>query len=261
MDPNDIFNKDFGSTQEQQYQNNNKTIPELEKELTDKYHFKSMKDTKELYYYDNSRGIYLKGGEWLIEQACVNYFPQITTKDVTDTKNRIIWANYVDRSDFDSKIDWLCCKNVMVNLVTGEVKPHSPEFMATVQIPHDYLYNTPCVPAPARILQFFHQVMAYDDVETVLDFIAYCLWRELRFHKLLLFNGSVPVTATLTNALDYVKHVGFPMKRRTSYRHKKKIEDMKLKRMRFIAKVAYEEQHLERVDRMELIENQMWINY
>ena len=150
-----------------------------------------MKDTKELYYYDNSRGIYLKGGEWLIEQECVRYDPQIKTKDVTDTKNRIIWANYVDRSDFDSKIEWLCCKNVMVNLRTGEAKPHSPEFMATVQIPHDYLYyKTPCVPAPARIMQFFHQVMAYDDVETVLDFIAYCLWRELRFHKLLLFNGS-----------------------------------------------------------------------
>ena len=26
-------------------------------------------------------------------------------------------------------------------------------------------------------------------------------------------------------------------------------------------RVAYEEQHLERVDRMELIESQMWINY
>ena len=36
---------------------------------------------------------------------------------------------------------------------------------------------------------------------------------------------------------------------------------MKLERLQFIAKVAYEEQHLERVDRMELIENQMWINY
>ena len=36
---------------------------------------------------------------------------------------------------------------------------------------------------------------------------------------------------------------------------------MKLERMRFIAKVAYEEQHLERLDRMELIENQMWTNY
>ena len=72
MDLNDIFNKDFGSTQhkEQEDQNydNNKT---LEQELTERYHFKSMKDTKEIYYYDDSRGIYLKGGEWLIEQECV----------------------------------------------------------------------------------------------------------------------------------------------------------------------------------------------
>ena len=36
---------------------------------------------------------------------------------------------------------------------------------------------------------------------------------------------------------------------------------MKLERLHFIAKVAFEEQHLEWVDRMELIENQMWINY
>ena len=72
---------------------------------------------------------------------------------------------------------------------------------------------------------------------------------------------TVTMRLDLTNSLDYLKHVGFPMKRRTYYRHKKKIEDMKLERMRFIARVAYEEQHLDRVDRMELIESQMWINY
>jgi hypothetical protein len=65
----------------------------------------------------------------------------------------------------------------------------------------------------------------------------------------------------LQHVLDYVKHAGFPMGRRTYYRHKKKIQEMKIERMHFIAKIAYEEQHLERVDRMELIENQMWINY
>ena len=53
---------------------------------------------------------------------------------------------------------------------------------------------------------------------------------------------TITMRLDLTNALDYVKHVGFPMKRRTYYRHKKKIEDMKLERMRFIARVAYEEQ-------------------
>ena len=72
---------------------------------------------------------------------------------------------------------------------------------------------------------------------------------------------TITMRLDLANALDYLKHVGFPMGKRTYYRHKKKIEDMKLERMRFIARVAYEEQHLDRVDRMELIESQMWINY
>jgi putative DNA primase/helicase len=40
-----------------------------------------------------------------------------------------------------------------------------------------------------KILKFMHEVMADDDVETVLDFIAYCLWRGFPFHKLLLFVG------------------------------------------------------------------------
>ena len=72
---------------------------------------------------------------------------------------------------------------------------------------------------------------------------------------------TITMRLDFTTALDYVKHCGFPMKVRTYYRHKKKIQDMKLERLHFIAKVAYEEQHLERVDRMELIEHQMWINY
>ena len=34
------------------------------------------------------------------------------------------------------------------------------------------------------------QVVAAEDVETILDFMAYCLWRDFPFHKYLLFNGS-----------------------------------------------------------------------
>ncbi|MGA7369818.1 MAG: DUF5906 domain-containing protein [Nitrososphaeraceae archaeon] len=40
------------------------------------------------------------------------------------------------------------------------------------------------------IMRFMHEVMAPEDVETVLDFIAYCLWRGFPFHRYLLFNGS-----------------------------------------------------------------------
>jgi len=159
------------------------TRDEFEAELIKKYHFKATKETEDLYYYDDSQGIFVKGGEWMIKRESLKYNPGITTSTA-----HIIWGNYIDRSEFDSKIEWLCCKNVMVNLRTGETKSHSPNFMATVRIPHTYpLFSH--VSAP-KIMQFFNQVMKPEDVETLLDFMAYCLWREFPYHRWLLFNGS-----------------------------------------------------------------------
>lgn len=169
----------------------NLTRDQFEKELIKKYRFKSLKDTKEIYYYDAKNGIYRNGADWLIEQECVKFDPEVKTNNENDIKNRIIWANYIDRTEFDPDIEWLCCENVMANLLTGEVKDHSPDFMATVQIPHVYLHRTPYIPRPEKILKFLHEVMASaDDVEMFLDFLAYCLWRDFPFHRFLLFNGS-----------------------------------------------------------------------
>jgi putative DNA primase/helicase len=183
-DTEDLFNK-INEVDE-------KPQPEtFEKQLTKKYHFKSMKDTGEIYYYEAGMGIYRKDGQWLIEQEWVKYHPEERTTNVIDIKNRIIWANYTDRTAFDPKIEWLCCANVMVNLKTGEVKDHSPDFMATVRIPHVYLHRTPHLPLPYKILKFLYEVVASDeDVETILDFMAYCLWRGFPFHRWLLLNGS-----------------------------------------------------------------------
>ena len=72
---------------------------------------------------------------------------------------------------------------------------------------------------------------------------------------------TIVMKLKLNQSLEYMGHVGHKISERTYYRQRKQIQDMKLERMRFIAKVAYEEQHLERLDRMELIENQMWTNY
>ena len=192
-DTEDLFNKVNESTtteSEPKLEYGDLTHVQFEQELIIKYHFKSLKDTKEIYYYDTNKGIYLKDATWLIEQECIKQNPDSKTNYVNDVINRITWSNYIDRKDFDPDMEWLCCKNVMVNIRTGNVQEHSPDFMATVQIPHVYLHRTPYV-APQRILKFLHQVMASDkDVETVLDYIAYCLVRALPFHKWLLFNGS-----------------------------------------------------------------------
>ena len=61
-------------------------------------------------------------------------------------------------------------------------------------------------------------------------------------------------------ALVYLKNLGMEMGIATYYRYKKKVEAMKLQRMQFIAD-HFQELHLEKIDRLELIDKLMWQEY
>jgi hypothetical protein len=61
-------------------------------------------------------------------------------------------------------------------------------------------------------------------------------------------------------ALEYLKKLGMEMGLSTYYRYRKKVEDMKLERMQFIAD-HFQELHLEKIDRLELIDRLMWQEY
>jgi P4 family phage/plasmid primase-like protien len=175
-----------------------KQIAQLTQTLMENYIFKTMNDTKEIFYYDEQNGIFVKYGECIIESQAESAFPSISTKEVNEVINHIRRRTLTDRFEFDSQIEWLACKNCMINLKTLETRPHSPEFMTTMMIPVSYncehsfesvSNNKNCCPCPA-IMKFMHEVMAAEDMETVLDFIAYCLWRAFPHHRYLLFSGS-----------------------------------------------------------------------
>lgn len=61
-------------------------------------------------------------------------------------------------------------------------------------------------------------------------------------------------------ALVYLENLGMKMGIATYYRYRKKVENMKLERMQFIAQ-HFQELHLEKIDRLELIDRLMWENY
>lgn len=63
-----------------------------------------------------------------------------------------------------------------------------------------------------------------------------------------------------SEALVYLKRVGMEMGLSTYYRYRRKVEDMKLERMQFIAD-HFQELHLEKIDRLELIDRLMWQEY
>jgi hypothetical protein len=62
-------------------------------------------------------------------------------------------------------------------------------------------------------------------------------------------------------SLEYLKEVGFHCSVATFYREKKKVEQMKLMRLYHIAKIGFQDQHLDRIDNTELCLKLMWENY
>jgi D5 N terminal like len=86
----------------------------------------------------NKMGIFVKYGECIIESQAKSAFPSISTKEVNEVINHIRRRTLTDRSEFDSQIEWLACKNCMINLKTLETRPHSSEFMVTMLIPVSY---------------------------------------------------------------------------------------------------------------------------
>jgi hypothetical protein len=72
---------------------------------------------------------------------------------------------------------------------------------------------------------------------------------------------TIRMRLSTEQALHYLKDIKFSISRATYFRHKKKLEEKKLERLYHIANIEFEDQHLARIDGLELIEKKMWEEY
>ena len=155
--------------------------------LTEKYEFVTLIETDQIYYYDNSQGIYIPGGEIFIKSELAAMHAYSPTYQISEIINTIKARTYINKKEFDSKIEWITCENCMINLLTGEITEHSSEFLTTIRIPVIYDKDATC----PKIMKFLREIIFDErDVDTILDFIAYCLWREMKFQNFLILNGE-----------------------------------------------------------------------
>lgn len=71
---------------------------------------------------------------------------------------------------------------------------------------------------------------------------------------------TMTMQLTPKKALEYLKGVGVDMSERTYYRCKNRVEASKRERLMHIAQL-FTDQHLQRIDKLELVESLMWKNY
>lgn len=169
--------------------------------LIEEYQFKTTSDNDEIFYYDHENGIYVENAVPLIKEVLQQMFPdKLRLRHVNEMIAYVQRSTYVDREAFNHSIEWIACKNCMVNLLSGETQEFSPDFMCTTRIPvwYDYGYGSGQIAdffrlaegRRGRIINFLNEIMGPDDVEILLDFLAYCLWREYKFNFWLLLHGA-----------------------------------------------------------------------
>lgn len=180
--------------------------------LIEEFHFKTLADTDEIWFYDKEKGIFVSDGEPIIKTRLESDFgrsdptykdapPPITNNGVKEHIGHIQRRTYINRDEFNPDISWIACNNCMINLITAETQPFDPKFMSTAQIPVNYDHSYPTsVYADffrmvegkelPRIISFLYEIMDLKDVELFLDYLAYCLWREYRYNFWMLLVGK-----------------------------------------------------------------------
>jgi P4 family phage/plasmid primase-like protien len=160
----------------------------IENVLMDMYRFRTMSDTKEIFYYDESRGIYVSGAEIIIEsQAELMTDGTVSTSIVNEAMNHIRRRTYTNRPDFDaSQPHILNLQNGLLNIDTLEIKEHSHDQLSLVQLPVKY---DPVAKCP-QILKFLGQVLHPQDVFTAMEIIGYCLYKTAEYEKAVMLVGS-----------------------------------------------------------------------
>lgn len=71
---------------------------------------------------------------------------------------------------------------------------------------------------------------------------------------------TIRMRLTEKQSLAYLKEMGFEISPKTYYNDKRKVESLKLKRLYHIAKIGFQNQHLERIDIYEMGFKMMWQN-
>jgi putative DNA primase/helicase len=183
--------------------------------LIEEYNLLTLYDTEEIWYYKKELGIFVPHAEPIIKARLERDFgypdPEsdvptlpLDINDVKEHIGHIQRRTYFNREDFNPDISWIGCRNCMINLRTRETQEFSPKFLNTTYLPvfcnyitdevmmdrFNWLEGGPGKTQCAKIMKFLHEIMIDSDVELLLDFLAYNLWREYKFNYWMLFNGA-----------------------------------------------------------------------
>ncbi len=130
-------------------------ILRLTKQVMKEYHFQTMRDNHDIYYYDGNRGIYVKGGEGKIEEFCQTNLETIRNHLVQEVIGQVSRRTRIDREEFDSDRDVIVVDNSLLNIHTREKVEFTKDHLSLIKLPMPYDKEAKC----PNIEKFLGEVM------------------------------------------------------------------------------------------------------
>ena len=146
--------------------------------------FKTMADTDEILYYED--GVYLLGGERQIAEICQRIIPECAINDIREVTAEIRRCTYVDREAFDRDPYKICMKNVVIDVLSGDLLEHSPDLLYRNKIPVTY---DPII-LPIEVPKFLREChLEPKTIYKLIEEAAYVLLREPLFQVAFMYTG------------------------------------------------------------------------
>ncbi|MEM3421432.1 MAG: phage/plasmid primase, P4 family [Candidatus Hadarchaeum sp.] len=138
--------------------------------------------------YRYHEGQYLPDGEATIREkarellgmANKEFFVSEVVSYIRDTTFR-----YPD--EFEAPPELLCVENGILNVLTGEFKPHTPEIIFLHKLPVRYDPKAKC---PTIILRLWEWTGDLKNLIRLVQFVGYCLYRESFIRKAFIIQGE-----------------------------------------------------------------------
>ena len=138
-----------------------------------------------IYVYRN--GAYRPGGEAVIKREVeVKLGELATVHRVNEVIGHVLRSTYIEPEKFEAPVNLINLANGILNIDTGELKPHTPDVVFLNQLPVRYDPNATC---PA-IEKFLGEVLHHDDIPLAYEVIGYCLYRSYLLAKAVALLGD-----------------------------------------------------------------------
>jgi len=138
--------------------------------------------------YRYKGGVYLPDGEATIrEEARKHLGDMAKDKFIDEVVSHIRDTTFTDPKKFEASAELLCVENGILNVLTGELKPHTPEIIFLQKLPVKFDPGAKC---PTTLLRLWEWTGNLTGLVRVIQFAGFCLYRDYFIRKAVIIHGE-----------------------------------------------------------------------